>query len=82
MPNNNSLILALLVAVTAYYVQHVSAFGGYLLALLTLLMIIIASLTNSFWPTKQKSEKPMIFALFWGLMLGLILPFVITEYVF
>ena len=79
-PKLISLILTILVALAAYYIQHVSAFGGYLLALLALIMIIVASLTNSYWPTKQKSEQPILFSLFWGLMLGLILPFIIVEY--
>ena len=79
-PKKQSLIFVLLVAIAAYYIQQVSAFGGYLLALLTLLMIIIASWTNSYWPTKQKPENPIVFPTFWGLILGLILPFIISEY--
>lgn len=53
---------------------------GYFLALLTMIAIVVASLTDSFWPSKETPENPIVFGLFWGLMLGLLLPYVLIKY--
>ena len=64
----------------AFAGQQMSPKIGYYLALLAMLSIVAASFTDSFWPSKQKPENPLVFGLFWGLMLGLLLPFVLSKY--
>lgn len=80
MPRSASWAWTAVVAVIAFFVQRHSAFGGYLLSLLTLLSIVIASWTDSFWPSRSKREKVPAFALFWGLLLGLLVPYAWTKY--
>ena len=79
-PKSISLLLTLIIAFIAFASSQSSAFIGYLIALLALLTIIIAMHTKSIWPTKTQVENPFIFSLFWGLMVGLLLPFLIATY--
>ena len=79
-PKNTSLLLTLLIALTAFFGSQASPFIGYLLAILALLVIIAAMYTESIWPTRGKEEKPFVFSLFWGLMIGVLLPFLVTIY--
>ena len=79
-PQLKSVIATLAVAGLAFFASQISPMVGYFLALLTLVSIIIASFTNSFLPTQAKKENILIFSLFWGLMLGLIVPILISTY--
>ena len=45
---------------------------GYTLAILMLIMIgAQAFFSLTMWPTLKQQENPIVFVLFWGLMLGL-----------
>lgn len=79
-PSRGAVIGTLAVAVVAFLLQRISPLAGYFLALLSMLMIIVASYTNAFWPSRNVRERPVIFCLFWGLMLGLVLPFAVLNY--
>ncbi|TGD70613.1 hypothetical protein E4634_20925 [Mangrovimicrobium sediminis] len=80
-PKPHSLIGALIVSVLVWAGAYISSFVGYLLALLSLVMIIVVVITDSVWPTERKQENAVVFALFWGCMIGGILPFIIVKYV-
>ncbi len=79
-PQKASIILSVVIALLAYFGSQTSPFIGYLLAISFLLALIAASLLNSFWPTKGKKENSFIFSLFWGLLIGVLLPFILTTY--
>lgn len=79
-PQTKSLIGALVVAIFAVIGSQASATIGYVLALSTLLMIVVAMHMNSIWPTKNKKENPFVFSIFWGLMTGTIVPFMVMVF--
>jgi RsiW-degrading membrane proteinase PrsW (M82 family) len=76
-PQNKSLLFTLIVAVTVFTGIQFSALFGYLVALACLLLMVVASFKNSFWPSEDKPENVIIFSLFWGIVAGAILPFLI-----
>lgn len=79
-PQTKSLVGALAFAVLVFFGSRTSPFAGYLLALFTLIMIVVAMYMKSIWPTKSKKENSLVFALFWGLIVGAIVPFLISTY--
>lgn len=80
-PQKRSLLGTLVAATVAFIGVQSSAFVGFLAAIFTLLMIIVASfMEGSIWPTKRKKENWIIFSLFWGLMIGVLLPFLVKKY--
>ena len=79
-PKTNSLLGALTVTVLVFLGSQASFVVGYILALSTLFMIVVAMYMESIWPTRSKNENSLVFSLFWGLLIGLILPFLITTY--
>ena len=80
-PQMISFIGALVTACLTLAGSQFSPAIGYCLGLLTMLILIIAMHTNSIWPTQAKKENTLIFALFWGLMLGTLLPFLIITFI-
>ncbi len=76
-PQLKSVLFTLIVAAIAYLASLYSPAIGYWLAILTLLAI--GFISNSIWPTKGKRENPYLFSLFWGLIIGMLLPFLITK---
>ena len=76
-PNKKSIFFTLIVAIAAYFSSQLSAYVGYFLVLLTMLVIGIAS--DSVWPTIKKTENSFVFSLFWGLIIGLVVPYLITK---
>jgi hypothetical protein len=76
-PQKISIVYTLIVAVIAYLSSQLSPYVGYLLALFT--MIVIGFASDSIWPTVKKPEKPLVFSLFWGLIIGLLIPYLITK---
>ncbi len=84
MPQRSSIIMALIIAVAAYFGSRISPYVGYSLALLFLLLITLGSLFDklAWWPKENMPENGYSFAAFWGIGIGLILPFVMSEYVF
>lgn len=79
-PKVHSVIGAMIVAILVWVGANSSSLIGYLLALLSLVMIIVVMVTGSVWPTERKQENTVVFALFWGCMLGGIFPFIMAKY--
>jgi hypothetical protein len=79
-PQSQSLVGALAVTVLAAIGSQTSAVLGYVLALSALVMIIVAMYMESIWPTQARKENSLVFSLFWGLMVGVIVPFLVTVY--
>jgi uncharacterized membrane protein len=80
MPKKKSLLGALAITVVAFLGSQASAFVGYLVALVALVIMVVALSMTSIWPTRVKQENSIVFSLFWGTMIGGILPFLITVY--
>lgn len=79
-PKPKSLLGTLAVTVSVFIGSQTSAVVGYVLALSALVLIIVATLQMELiWPTRTKTENPLVFSLFWGLMIGLIGPGLITT---
>ena len=78
-PHSLSLLGAVLTAGMAFLAAQYSPILGYWLALMTMLVLIIAMYTHSIWPTQANRENKVIFSLFWGLILGTLLPFLIIT---
>jgi len=79
-PQSKSLFGALVVTVLVIVGSLTSAVIGYVLALSALLMIIVAMHMESIWPTKARKENSLVFSFFWGLMIGAIVPFIVTTF--
>ncbi|MFZ9941354.1 MAG: hypothetical protein ACO3F7_04300 [Luteolibacter sp.] len=79
-PQTKSLIGAVVITVVVMIGSQASAMIGYALALLALIMIVVAELMKSIWPTKARKENAFVFSLFWGLILGGIVPLIITTF--
>jgi hypothetical protein len=79
-PQSQSLLGALAVAVAAVLGSQASPVLGYLFALLSMVMIIVALLANSIWPTQSRKENSLVFSLFWGCMTGALAPFIVTTF--
>ena len=80
-PKAKSIALTFIVAVASFYSQQISAFVGYLLCLVILIMMIIVSFFDlRWWPNKKSPENPIIFSLLWGLIIGLLIPFLISRF--
>jgi drug/metabolite transporter (DMT)-like permease len=79
-PGKVSLWLTLTVAIFTFYGSQASASLGYLCALLCLVAMIFASSLNSFWPTGRKAENPLVFAMFWGSLIGVVFPFLLQTF--
>jgi hypothetical protein len=79
-PKKASLLFTFLIAIAAYLGAQASPVIGYYAALLTLVALVMASVTNSFWPSKEKAENPLVFSLFWGLVIGGLVPFLAVTY--
>jgi hypothetical protein len=80
-PKAISFIGTLLTACLTFLGSQFSSVIGYWLGLLTMIILIIPLHTNSIWPTQVKKENTLIFSLFWGLILGTLLPFLITTFI-
>lgn len=79
-PQTKSLVGALAVVVLVMTGSKTSPVLGYFLALSALIMIIVAMYMESIWPTQSRKENSLVFSLFWGLMIGCILPFIVTTF--
>ena len=79
-PRNKSLVGALLVALLVFSGSQVSPWLGYLFAVATLVVIIVAMHMNSIWPRQARPEHALVFSLFWGLMIGAIAPFLVITF--
>lgn len=79
-PQIKSLFGALAVIVVVMLGSQTSAVIGYIFAVSALVMIIVAMHMESIWPTQSRKENPLVFSLFWGLMIGGIVPFLVTTF--
>lgn len=78
-PRCISLLGALVFAVVVALGSHLSPVLGYVFALLALVMIVVALHMQSVWPTQSRQEHALAFALFWGTMLGGVVPFIVAA---
>jgi hypothetical protein len=74
------LIGAFAVLVVVMLGSRFSPVLGYLFALSALVMIIVALHLESIWPTRTRRESAVAFSLFWGLMSGSLVPFLVTTF--
>ena len=79
-PQTKSLVGALAVVALVMIGSKASPRLGYVFAVSALVMIIVAMHTESVWPTQSRKENSLVFSLFWGLMIGSILPFIVTAF--
>lgn len=79
-PKRISILLSVIFSLVFFFLSQISPIFGYLLALLTLIMMIIASLVSSYWPTENKKENLFVFSVLWGLILGVVVPFLIGKF--
>lgn len=80
-PKRKSLLGALAATIVILFATQVSPVLGYLAGLSAMVMIVVALYMDSIWPTKVKKENALVFALFWGLMLGALVPFVVGVFI-
>jgi hypothetical protein len=79
-PQINSLVGTLTVIVLVFLGSQASAVIGYVFALSALVMIIVAMHMESIWPTQSRKENSLVFSLFWGLIIGTLVPFILTTF--
>ncbi|PLY16900.1 MAG: hypothetical protein C0631_02000 [Sedimenticola sp.] len=79
-PQINSLVGTLAVIVLVFLGSQASAVIGYVFALSALVMIIVAMHMESIWPTQSRKENSLVFSLFWGLIIGTLVPFILTTF--
>ncbi|CAH0991740.1 hypothetical protein SIN8267_01854 [Sinobacterium norvegicum] len=79
VPGGLHIALTIIVAVLSFAANNYSPAAGYVLGLVAL-VLIGSQFWFSFriWPTYGHSANPCIFGLYWGLMSGLILPFIFS----
>tara|TARA_R110002110_G_scaffold405241_1_gene624168 strand:+ start:1747 stop:2061 length:315 start_codon:yes stop_codon:yes gene_type:complete len=78
-PTVKSLVGTLAVIILAMLGSRASPVLGYVFAVSALIMIIVVMLTDSIWPTQSRKENSLVFALFWGLMIGVIAPHLVST---
>lgn len=79
-PQVRSLIGACIVAVSTMAGSWATPLLGYVFAMMALVMIIVVSLFSPAWPSQSKKENVLVFSLFWGLMMGVIAPYLISTF--
>ena len=79
-PKKISLFLTMIMSIAFYLGSEWSPLVGYALAILTMLMIgTQCYLSFPVWPTLAKDENPFLFSIYWGLILGLVIPYLILK---
>jgi len=77
-PKMASVFCALAVGLIAYGGSQLSPVIGYCLAMLTLVVLFAQAFWNfPVWPRVKASENIYTFSLYWGLIVGLVIPFLI-----
>ena len=79
-PKFKSLAGFFLIAIFVWGGSQVSSFFAYIVALLSMLMIVVAVQMESIWPRKRKQENTEVFAIFWGCLLGVLFPFLVIVF--
>lgn len=79
VPGKLHISLAVLVALCSFLANHFSPVIGYILALMALIMITLQFwFSFRIWPTFGHQANPYLFGLFWGLIVGLVIPFLVS----
>lgn len=79
-PNKQSILFTVIISIIVFVGSQASPVVGYFSGLIGLLVMIVASFMESFWPTRSKPENSFVFSLFWGIMIGGILPFTLDIF--
>jgi len=78
LPTIKDLAPTLFVALGAFVANNYSPLLGYLLALLTIILIASQFLFSiRIWPTVAHNVNPWFFMFYWGLIMGLVIPFLV-----
>jgi len=77
-PKKISLLLSIVFAIIVYFLSRISPMISYILALAVL--IIEGFMDMPWWPTQAREENVVAFSITWGLILGLVLPFLISIF--
>jgi hypothetical protein len=79
-PSGLHFALAATVALCAFGMNRYSPVIGYILAIVTMLLILLQFwFSFRVWPTLGHSANPYFFGLYWGLMFGLIVPIIMET---
>jgi len=73
-PKTQSIVLTIVIAIAVFWGADFSPIVSYFLGVGCLVLMIVASLIQPFWPTRRKTENTIVFSLFWGIILGAIVP--------
>lgn len=79
-PKRLSVLLTISLAVMVFVGDLYSPVIGYLASLLGSVAMIFALFMHSFWPARNKPENPVVFAVFWGVMIGGVLPMLMDTF--
>ena len=80
-PRLSSLGLAGASAVVFHFAASASPYVGYVFALSTIVLIgLQPTMDLPIWPNRKRPESPVTFAVFWGLIGGLIVPGLVVRY--
>jgi hypothetical protein len=79
-PKKASVIATLVVAILSFTGQQLSPVIGFCLAMLVLLMLFGCAFGMEVWPKIGQKENRLVFSLFWGLIIGLLIPFAVQVF--
>lgn len=79
VPGKLHIALTAIVAIFSFGANHYSPAAGLILALVAMVMIALQFwFSFRIWPTYGHSANPYFFGLYWGLMSGLVVPFLLS----
>ena len=80
-PHSRSVVLAGALACVFHFVASASPYVGYGMAISIIIMLGVQALVDlPIWPNQKRPEHPTIFGVYWGLILGLIVPLLLARY--
>ncbi|KZY63837.1 MAG: hypothetical protein MK096_14010 [Oleiphilaceae bacterium] len=79
-PKNLSITITLVLSLLMWFASNTFPIIGLGLAILALGLLAYQCLFYlHVWPTFKQPENPLLFSIYWSLIAGLIIPFLITE---